>query len=142
MNATCVKSGLLLLITVGLSGCFTTTVRSGKPPAPAVAEYDGKWHSGVVYGLAELSGPYDLKEVCPNGWSEITTETSFVNGLVSSLTGNIYNPQSVTVRCSTGGAAEAAEPAKDAAEDGAAEEGAADEAAGDDAPAEEAEAAE
>lgn len=54
-----------LVALVLASGCFTTTVRSGKPPDDATAEYDGKWHSGVVWGIAELSGPYNLSEVCP-----------------------------------------------------------------------------
>ena len=99
------------------SGCYTTTVRSGKPPVDATAEYDGKWHSGVVWGIAELSGPYDLSEVCPNGWSEITTETSFVNGLVDGITSGIYNPQSVTIRCAAGGAAEPERAAEPAAEE-------------------------
>lgn len=123
------KAGLLALGALAFaSGCYTTTVRSGKPPADATAEYDGKWHSGVVYGIAELSGPYDLSEVCPNGWAEITTETSFVNGLVTGITSSIYTPQSVTVRCAAGGAAPAAEPEAetDEATDGEATEDASD----------------
>jgi hypothetical protein len=108
------KQGALTLAALAMaSGCYTTTVRSGKPPGDATAEYNGKWHSGVVWGLAELSGPYNLSEVCPNGWAEITTETSFVNGLVDSVTSGIYNPQSVTVRCAVGGS-EAPAPASDA----------------------------
>lgn len=106
------KGGALAFAALVLaSGCFTTTVRSGKPPGDATAEYDGKWHSGVVWGIAELSGPYNLSEVCPNGWAEITTETSFLNGLVNGVTSNIYNPQTVTVRCAAGGAAPASESA-------------------------------
>lgn len=82
-----------------LSGCYTTTVRSGAPAAPPRIEYDGKWHHGLVVGLAELSGPYDLSRICPEGWAEIKTETSFVQGLVEAVTGGIYAPQTVTVRC-------------------------------------------
>jgi hypothetical protein len=81
------------------AGCYTTTLQSGLPSAPPTVEYDNKWHSGVVLGIAELSGPYDLQKVCPNGWSEIKTETSFVNGFVELVTSGIYTPQSVTVRC-------------------------------------------
>jgi hypothetical protein len=72
----------LVLCALLSSGCYTTTVSSGKPAAPARIEFDEKWHHGVVYGIAELSGPYDLEKVCPDGWSEITTETSFLNGFV------------------------------------------------------------
>jgi hypothetical protein len=91
--------GWLLLGALALPGCYTTTVTSGKPAAPATVAYDEKWHSGVVYGIAELSGPYDLQKICPQGWSEIKTETSFLNGFVDAVTWSVYNPQSITVRC-------------------------------------------
>jgi hypothetical protein len=93
------KLAQLALTALLLPGCFTTSVYSGKPGVPAGIEYDEKWHHGVAWGIAELSGPYDLEEVCPNGWSEIKTETSFVNGFVDVVTRGIYAPQTVTVRC-------------------------------------------
>jgi hypothetical protein len=83
----------------GTAGCYTTTLQSGLAPAPPTIEYDEKWHSGVILGIAELSGPYDLQKICPNGWAQIKTETSFVNGLVELVTTGIYSPQSVTIRC-------------------------------------------
>lgn len=89
----------LALCALLLPGCYTTTVSSGKPAAPARIEYDEKWHHGVVYGIAELSGPYNLDAVCPEGWAELTTETSFANGFVDAITYGIYSPQRVTVRC-------------------------------------------
>jgi hypothetical protein len=85
-----------------LGGCYTTTVTSGKPAARARIEYDEKWHSGVVWGIAELSGPYNLQQICPNGWAEIKTETSFLNGFVDAVTYGIYAPQTVSVRCAAG----------------------------------------
>ena len=93
------KLGRLASCALLLSGCYTTTVSSGKPAARASIEYDEKWHHGVAWGIAELSGPYDLQSICPNGWSEIKTETSFVNGFVDAVTRGIYSPQTVTVRC-------------------------------------------
>ena len=93
------KWGGLLLGALTLPGCYTTTVTSGKPAARATVAYDEKWHSGVVYGIAELSGPHDLEKICPHGWSEIKTETSFFNGFVDAVTYGIYNPQTITVRC-------------------------------------------
>ncbi|HEU4409285.1 MAG TPA: hypothetical protein VFS43_28765 [Polyangiaceae bacterium] len=85
-----------------LSGCYTTVVTSGKPAGPATVEYDEKWHHGAIYGIVEFSGPYDLQKACPNGWAEIETETSFLNGLVQGITYGIYNPQTVSVRCAVG----------------------------------------
>jgi hypothetical protein len=96
------KLGSLALCGLLLSGCYTTTLSSGKPAAPASVEYDEKWHHGMAWGIAELSGPYDLEKVCPNGWSEIKTETSFANGFVQAVTNGIYSPQTVSVRCAAG----------------------------------------
>jgi Bor protein len=97
-----VKTLLGIAGCVAATSCYSTVVKSGAPAAPAAIEYDDKWHSGLIVGIAELSGPYDLSRICPNGWAEIKTETSFVNGLVQVLTWNIYNPQTVTVRCAAG----------------------------------------
>lgn len=89
----------LLACALALPSCYTTTVTSGKPATRATVAYDEKWHSGVVNGIAELSGPHDLEKICPHGWSQITTETSFLNGFVEVVTTGIYNPQTITVRC-------------------------------------------
>jgi hypothetical protein len=89
----------LLVFAIAATGCYRMTIRNDRAVGDTPIEYDGKWHSGLIAGLAELSGPYDLSKVCPRGWSEIHTETSFVNGLVEGRTCNIYSPQSVTVRC-------------------------------------------
>lgn len=96
------RASIVLSIALGASGCYATTVRSGLQPElkPSV-ENDERWHHGIVLGIAELSGPYDLSELCPNGWAEIATETSFLNGLVDALTGGLYNPQTVSVRCAS-----------------------------------------
>jgi hypothetical protein len=92
---------------LALPGCYTTTLHSGAEAAPPTVAYDEKWHSGLVWGIAELSGPYDLAKACPGGWAEIKTETSFLNGLVEAVTSGIYAPQTVTVRCATAPAAPA-----------------------------------
>jgi len=96
------KALLGIATCVSATACFSTVVKSGAPAAAAVVEYDEKWHSGVIYGIAEVSGPYDLSKICPQGWAEIKTETSFVNGFVQLVTFNLYNPQTVTVRCAAG----------------------------------------
>ena len=93
--------GTAVLAFLSMAGCYTTTLQSGLPPAPPTVEYDDKWHSGVVLGMAELSGPYDLQKICPNGWAQIKMETSFVNGVVELVTIGIYSPQTVTIRCTT-----------------------------------------
>lgn len=97
-----VRTALGIAACAASTSCYTSVVKSGAPAAPPAIEYDEKWHSGIVIGIAELSGPYDLSKICPNGWAEIKTETSFVNGLVQLVTWNLYNPQTVTVRCAAG----------------------------------------
>ena len=86
-------------------GCWRTTVRNGNTSVGQTPiEYDNKWHSGVVYGIAELSGPYDISKVCSGAnWSQIHTETDFLTGLVTVITFDIYAPQRVTIRCAAGG---------------------------------------
>lgn len=104
-----------------LSGCYTTTIVSGKPPSPATVANNARWHHGVMWGIGEVSGPYDLSQICPQGWAEIETETSFVNGFLASVTSSVYSPQTVTIRCSGApeavatGAAPTPRPAEQAA---------------------------
>jgi hypothetical protein len=94
------KLACLAALIASSSACYTTVLRSGKPANAPRIENDRRWHHGVIWGIAELSGPYNLKQICPNGWGEVKTETSFVNGLLNYLTSGIYAPQSVTIRCS------------------------------------------
>lgn len=89
----------LLVCLTALSGCYSTTIRSGAAPGAAPLEAREHWHSGFVAGVADASGPYDLQRLCPAGWAEIRTETSFWNGLVDMLTWRLYNPQTTTVVC-------------------------------------------
>lgn len=108
----------LATLVASSSACFTTTLRSGAPASAARIENDRRWHHGVIWGIAEISGPYDLKQICPQGWAEVTTETSFLNWLLYSITSGVYSPQTVTIRCSgaeaegggEGGSGEGVEP--------------------------------
>jgi hypothetical protein len=95
-----IKIACLAALIASSSACYTTTLRSGLPANPARIENDRRWHHGVIWGIAEISGPYNLKEICPNGWAEVKTETSFVNWLLYTITSGIYSPQSVTILCS------------------------------------------
>jgi len=94
-----VKRARAVLLLLALPACFRTTVKNGEPVSSGPIEWNDRWHHGLVFGLAELSGPYDLSRLCPRGWAEIHTETPFLQGLVTVLTLNVYTPQSVTIRC-------------------------------------------
>jgi hypothetical protein len=84
------------------TGCYTTSVRSGAAPGRTPVGYEDRWHHGFLWGLAEASGPYDINQICPQGWSEVRTELTFLTGLVGALTWGIYYPQSVTFVCGAG----------------------------------------
>lgn len=90
-----------IVLALGLvaSGCYTTTIRSGRPPGDVSFVADDKWHSGFLSGTQEASGPYAMDELCPHGWATIETRTSFANGLVEHAAFHIYNPQTVKVTC-------------------------------------------
>jgi len=90
---------LLAAIALGASGCYSTTIKNGKPVGEAPLEGDQRWHHGFVGGTSEASGPYKLSQICPEGWAEIQTETSFSNGLLDVVTLGLYNPQTVAVTC-------------------------------------------
>ena len=84
---------------ISATGCYSTTLRSGLPAGEKPMEGEQRWHSGFLGGTQEASGPYDVAEMCPHGWSEIKTETSFANGVVDLVTVGVYNPQTVDVTC-------------------------------------------
>jgi hypothetical protein len=89
----------VVVAALSATGCYSTTIHSGSAAAPAAAKYDGKWHHNLAWGMAELSGPYELEQVCPKGWASVTTKTSFANGIVSWVTYGVYEPQTITIRC-------------------------------------------
>lgn len=97
MRRASILVALALVTTAG--GCYSTTVRSGKPVGQVAPGADDRWHSGVLTGGVELSGPYDLEQLCPHGWAEIHTETSLPNEAVEILTFHLYAPQTVRVVC-------------------------------------------
>ena len=106
------RRALVMLLLFGCGGCYTTTVSSGRPAAGAPIAYDERVHNGVAAGLGELDGPHDLGRICPGGWAEIKTETTFGNIVAGILTANVYAPQTITVRCAaTAGAAPPPPPA-------------------------------
>ncbi|MBK7584677.1 MAG: hypothetical protein IPI67_31385 [Myxococcales bacterium] len=94
----------LLMTTIALatSGCYSTTIHNGKAVGEAPIEGDQRWHHGFVGGTAEASGPYQLAKICPEGWAEIKTHTSFGNGLLDVVSIGLYNPQTVDVKCAAG----------------------------------------
>ena len=57
---------------------------------------------GTTAGWGGLISPdqqIEIQQMCPSGNATIHEEVSFLNGLVGALTGRIYAPTTVEVRC-------------------------------------------
>lgn len=94
------KTRLLLALAAILStGCYHVTVISGAPPAPQTI--DKGFQSSFIYGLVPPS-ELSTKETCANGVASVETERSFVNGLVGTITYDIYTPMHAKVTCASG----------------------------------------
>jgi hypothetical protein len=93
------RLGLAMALAVLGTGCWATTIKSGRPPGQVPFGYDEKWHSGFIFGIAEMSGPYNLSEICPAGWAEVRTETSIWNALVNAVTRDLYSTQTIGIVC-------------------------------------------
>jgi hypothetical protein len=92
------------IVTAALAvACAPTTVRSGLPAGRTPVDYDGKWHSSFVFGAVDSGERYDLASICPNGWSEVRTDMSFVQGVILVASAFIYAPSRVTVVCADAG---------------------------------------
>ena len=92
--------GLVLV----LASCYehTYTVGGGAPASPVVyGEWQHHWLGGLI---GERT--HEMGEICPSGNATIHDEQTFLNGLVTALTGGIYAPTTVTIRCSTGQSAQ------------------------------------
>ena len=94
-----IGSILLLMVMLTASGCFHTTVVTGRPESTKVV--DRPWHPFVIYGLVPIGGDLDVSDACPNGVAKVETEISFMNGLVSAITFSIFTPAHVKVTCAS-----------------------------------------
>jgi len=87
------------LLGSGLTGCATTTLRSGEPPGKTAAGFDERWHASFLFGTVRGTGRYDLSRACPNGWAEIRVEPDPFTLLAGAITLFVYSPSRVTVVC-------------------------------------------
>jgi hypothetical protein len=93
----------LLPALIACTGCAATTVRSGRPPKDLAPGYDERWHSAFLAGVVPAGPPYDLAQICPNGWSQVTVARDPFTLLTSVLTLFIYSPSRVTIVCAIPG---------------------------------------
>lgn len=82
-----------------LTGCASTTLRSGKPPGEVPAGYDERWHPSFLFGLVPLHESYDLSQICRGGWAEVRVSADPFTALSGLLTLFVYSPSRLTVVC-------------------------------------------
>ena len=94
------RAALLALALAFVStGCYHTTVLTGKPMGTTVV--DKPFALGFIYGLIP---PPDVNvaQECPQGVAKVETQQSVVNSLVTIITFGIVAPQQITVTCASG----------------------------------------
>ena len=87
------------LLALGLGGCAATRLYSGLPPGDPPPGYDDRWHSSYLFGTTEAREPYDLRRLCPSGWSEIDVGPDFFTTVAGALTLFLYTPNRLTIVC-------------------------------------------
>ena len=97
-NAVMAALAAMLVVT---AACYehTFTIGNGAPAAPIAQE---EWRHHWLWGLISPDKEMRLRDECSSGDATIEAEQSFLNGLVAALTGGIYSPHTVRIRCGDG----------------------------------------
>jgi hypothetical protein len=75
------------------------TVVTGATPSSQTV--DKPWQYSFVYGLVPPP-ELETKQQCPQGWAQVETERSFLNGLVGALTWSLFTPMHAKATCASG----------------------------------------
>jgi len=78
------------------TGCYHATVNTGLAPSPQTVEKP--WAMSFIAGLIPPSTVETVAQ-CPKGVAKVETRLSFLNMLVSGLTGGIVTPMEIKVTC-------------------------------------------
>lgn len=89
----------LLVGVLFLSSCYHAQITTGKQMSNEVI--DKPWAHSFIFGLVPPN-EVSVAEQCENGVAKVETQISFLNGLVSAITFNIYTPMQITVTCAAG----------------------------------------
>ncbi|HYD53640.1 MAG TPA: hypothetical protein VEA99_13475 [Gemmatimonadaceae bacterium] len=90
------RYAILAACAVALSGCYKVSVVSAAAePAPKITV---PWQHSFVFGIVPPA-VVNTQTACPQGVGRVTTQRSFVNGLVGVLTWSMYTPIQVDVHC-------------------------------------------
>lgn len=92
--------GLLASILL-ISSCYHAQITTGAQPSDQII--DKPWAHSFVFGLVPPD-EVSAASQCTNGVAKVETQISFLNGLVSAITFNIYTPMHITVTCAAASA--------------------------------------
>lgn len=82
-----------------LGACYHATIDTGLAPSNQVITE--KWAAGWILGLIPPDTVHTASQ-CPSGVARVETRHSFLNMLVQGLTGGIFTPMTIEVRCAAG----------------------------------------
>lgn len=99
---------LIILAALFLAGCGVMHFQNGETASPLPER--SLWRHNVVYSMLELGRPVDMAKLCPGGWSEVTTQLTFVDAVLGYLDNvatfplisgglDLWQPQTVKYRC-------------------------------------------
>jgi hypothetical protein len=83
--------------------CYNIQIVNGKPLGTPAIGYEEKLHFGVLAGIVELGGNYNLDQICPNGWAEASSSLTIIAGILNYLV-PVIAFQSIRITCTGGGA--------------------------------------
>ena len=92
------KLARLAFLLLTSTGCTATILHSGLPPGDPPVGYENRWHHSYLFGTTD-GGPYDLRQLCPDGWSEIGITPDFFTTVVGAATLFLYTPNRLTIVC-------------------------------------------
>jgi hypothetical protein len=84
---------------VGSLGCYSTTIRSGKPAAKGDPAVRDRAMGATLGNVVEVDPPYRLDLNCKQGWSEIKIRMSPLDWGLAYLAGGVYQSRTFTLRC-------------------------------------------
>jgi len=90
------KLSVIIGIFLFASACYTHTYMVGDGPQTGVTVEEKNHY--VLYGLAPISTSNPAEMAGGAKDYEVTTEHTFIDGLLNALTGGIYTPTTTTVR--------------------------------------------
>ena len=79
--------------------CYKASAVDPKSPATSSSVDHSQWTHFFLYG-AIGSYEHDIRELCPEGTSEVETGGNALTGLVSVVTIGLYMPRRINVTCS------------------------------------------